>query len=92
MHQLSRIHTRHIALLCVILSLTVVETTHADTVRYNVEPVTLAHDYAITGGFIETNGTMGPLAASDITDYEINVAGSLPFVFQPVKHGATLFR
>ena len=91
MYQLSRFKTRHVALFCVILSLTVVETTHADTVRYKVEPVALSYDYAITGGFIETNGTLGPLAERDITDYRIDVAGLLPYVFQPSNPGPQVF-
>ena len=58
----------------------------AGDITYFVEPVTLSDGdgYTIDGGWITTNGTLGPLSASDILDYEVTVAGgAFPFVFRP---------
>jgi hypothetical protein len=57
---------------------------------YFVEPVTLADDYSVTGGFIVTNGTLGSLADSDILNYEFVVTGPQAYTFSPVNPGAFL--
>ena len=57
--------------------------TFAANVTYLIEPVTLNHEFAIDGGSITTNGTLGPLSSSDILDYEVRVSGPYPYVFRP---------
>ena len=61
---------------------------YAYAITYNVAPVDLSDGYAITGGFIETNGQIGPLMNSDITSYQVSVSGPNPYVFEPSNPGA----
>ena len=63
----------------------------AANITYFVEPTALPlkdeidqieNDYTLDGGFITTDGTLGPLAAANIVDYRIDVSGPYPFVFR----------
>ena len=51
------------------------------SIVYQVEPFTLSDGYAVAGGTITTDGTLGILSASSILDYEISVTGLVPHVF-----------
>jgi len=55
---------------------------------YNVRPVDLLDGYTISGGYITTNGMIGPLSASDFLDYRLEVDGDFPFIFQPTNTAA----
>jgi hypothetical protein len=65
-----------------------VNSAHAQPIRYRVKPISLSDGYAITGGFIETDGTIGSLFAGNIVDYEVRVTGIYPFVFTPYNLAA----
>lgn len=58
--------------------------------NYFIQPVALENGFTIAGGFIETNGTIGPLVATDIIDYEVQLAGPLPVLFYPDAAGASV--
>lgn len=60
----------------------------AAPIRYRVLPVSLDDGYEITEGFIETDGTIGPLSAHNILDYEVHVTGDKPLVLSPTNPGA----
>ena len=61
-------------------------------IDYEVVPVTMFHVF--TGepfelsGTITTDGTLGPLDPNNIVNYEISVAGSLPYIFSPLNPGS----
>ena len=58
---------------------------------YQVEPVIISEGFSIDGGFIETDGTLGPLAASNILDYEFRTSiPGYPYVFTPDTPRASL--
>ena len=69
--------------LTVLMFTLVVTCQFASATTYNVIPVTLPDGYAIAGGTITTNGTMGILSLSDITGYEVQVTGIVPYTFKP---------
>lgn len=52
-----------------------------DNLTYPVNPVNLSNGYAVSGGFITTDGTLGPLAVSNILDFEFVVSGPYPYTF-----------
>ena len=56
----NKLMSRPVTLMSVILAMSAVSP-YADATTYNVEPVALSNGYAIAGGFIETNGTIGQL-------------------------------
>lgn len=66
-----------------LLSFTSVSDVRAQPVAYQIEPYTLTNGYEVAGGFIQTDGTAGPLLAENILNYEVTVLGDVPFVFQP---------
>lgn len=72
--------TRSVTFLGVFLAMSLV-TSNAHAIRYNVEPYVLPRDYAISGGFIETDGTIGQLGVDNITDVSIVVIGPRSHTF-----------
>ena len=71
------------SVLTVLMFTLVVTCQFASATTYNVIQVTLQNGYAIAGGTITTDGTMGILSLSDITGYEIQVTGTVPYTFKP---------
>jgi hypothetical protein len=66
-----------------------VQTAHPGTL-YEIVPRTLQPgDYVVTGT-IETDGTLGVLADVNIVDYDIQVAGPVPYNFLPTNAGSNL--
>jgi len=63
-------------------------TAHAANITYEIAPVTLGDGYSITGGFIETDGTLGTLSPNNITSYEASVTGPVPYVFSSSNPGS----
>ena len=55
---------------------------------YQVQPYALSDGFAVAGGFIETDGTIGALTIDNIMDFEIEVSGRMPYVFRPDSPGA----
>jgi len=71
---------------------TVVTCSISQAITYKINSWTLdrlSDEYLISGGFITTNGTLGPLSAEDIIDYRIEVTGPVPFVFLPTNPTGT---
>ncbi len=65
------------------ISVTCPTAAFAGNITYIIEPVSLSGFYTVTGGFITTNGTLGPLSPTDILDYEFQVSGLVGYVFNP---------
>jgi hypothetical protein len=53
----------------------------AENRTYQVNPVKLAKGYAVSGGHITTDGTLGPLAVSNILDFAFEVTGPHSYTF-----------
>ena len=82
---------KQLVALTVLMFTLVVTCRFASATTYNVIPVTLPDGYAIAGGTITTNGTMGILNLSDITGYEIQVTGTVPYTFKPNNAASAIF-
>ena len=48
---------------------------------YQINPMTIDSDTAITGGFFETDGTIGPLVESNLVSWSVNVSSSISYTF-----------
>lgn len=60
----------------------------AQNIRYQIEPRILGDGYEITGGFIETDGTLGTLEPNNILSYAASVIGPVPYEFSSANQGA----
>ena len=89
----ARMGVKCIVSIAATIHVAICEGTSAVDITYKVKPLTLSEGYAIDGGFITTNGTLGPLQESDIQDYEIRVSGpGFPFVFNPTNQSVFIAR
>lgn len=60
------------------------------TIIYQVSPIAINNGYAVAGGTITTDGTIGFLTASSILEYEIHVTGPVPHTFSSSKVGSAV--
>ena len=75
---------------CSVISVLCVTSTLHAAIKYTVHPVSLSGGYNLVSGFIETDGTLGELMPSNITDYQIVVTGPLPYTFEDTNPGASI--
>ena len=59
-------------------------------IRYSIQSVALSNGYAIASGYVDTDGTLGAINVSNITDYVVDVTGPNPYTFSSVSPGITL--
>lgn len=62
----------------------------AEPIKYQITPLTLADGYELTGGFLETDGTLGLLDSSNITDFSATISGPVPYTFSSSIDGTTV--
>jgi len=62
----------------------------AQNITYEFEALSLGNGYEIASGFIETDGTQGILAPSNITSYAASLTGPIPFEFNSSNIGSKI--
>jgi len=65
--------------LCFIASMALfgVSQASAASITYDLTPITIG-SLSLTGGYITTDGTIGPLASTDITAWSVTITGGPP--------------
>lgn len=78
------------SLVIALLSTFVCGSAGVSATTYHIEPVSLSDGFEITGGVIVTDGTIGQLTSSSITDYQVAISGPVSMAFSPSDPDANI--